>query len=184
MQTFTAIPFSDWYKKYKRNSIFINLADRFVEVFNKSNESLGKLHFSWRIDSDFDIHELLTSDIPEGGFQYFVFPSEPFLADTLWKIQLYTLTDKITNLSAFAQWYKKTNSLSIELDFDLRTLKTFSKENKPLRTLEMSNSIDSDFDLIDLFNQNKDIGDYHYGVMENGYSGKDYLWRRKISITL
>jgi hypothetical protein len=95
MQTFTAIPFIDWYKKFKGSSVFINLEGQFVEVFNKAKESLGKLHFSWKtIGSDFDIQDLLATEIPKGGFQYFVFPSEPLLADTLWRIEVFFLSLK------------------------------------------------------------------------------------------
>lgn len=184
MQTFTAIPFIDWYKKYKGSSIFINLEDQFVEVFNKAKESLGKLQFSRKIDSEFDIQDLLATEIPEGGFQYFVFPSEPLLADSLWRIKHFIFSENKLSLSPFSIWYKNSNSLSIEIDFDQGILKTYSKENQLLKILYLSNSIDSEFDLTDLFDQNMTIGKYHYDVMENGHAGKDYLWRRKITMIL
>lgn len=70
------------------------------------------------------------------------------------------------------------------MDFDQGVLKTYSKETKLLKTFELSNSIDSEFDLTDLFDQNMIVGKYHYNKMENRYSGKDYLWSWKISIIL
>jgi hypothetical protein len=96
----------------------------------------------------------------------------------------FSFSEEKLNLSPFSHWYKKHNSLSIEIDFDHGVLKTYSKETKLLKTLELSNSIDSAFDLIDLFDQNMTVGKYHYDIMENGYSGKDYLWRRKTSMII
>jgi len=86
--------------------------------------------------------------------------------------------------TGFFHWYKSNNCFSVELDFNFRELYAFSKDGELKHTLVFSQSIDSIFDLSDLFNQDLVVGDYIYGVYQDGHDGHDYLWRRKTSMIL
>ena len=86
--------------------------------------------------------------------------------------------------TGFIHWYRTNNCFSVELDFNFRELRAFSKDGELTQTLIFSNSIDGIFDLSDLFNQDLNVGDYTYNVFFEGYGGEDYLWRKKISIKI
>ncbi|GAA0880690.1 hypothetical protein GCM10009119_36600 [Algoriphagus jejuensis] len=186
MQVFTAIPFSHWYKKMGGQSIFLDFEKRTARIIlSKELDYERELSFSPHINSSFDIQDLLDTNIVQGAFEYFVYPSEPFLEDTLWRIQRgFSTSEPKPSYSSFSYWYRETKSSSIELDFDERVLNTFSEIGELVDTLAFSKSIDSDFDLLDLFNQNPKEGDFTYGIFSDGFDGKNYLWRRKIAFVL
>lgn len=185
MQVFTAIPFPHWYRKMGGQSIFFDFEKRTARVIiSKELDYERELSLSANINSSFDVQDLLDTNIIHGAFQYFVFPSEPFLEDTLWRIECFTHPEPKPSYSSFSYWYRETKSSSIELDFDNRVLRTFSKKGELIGSLDFSKSVDSGFDLLDLFNQDRKEGDYIYEIFLDGFAGKSYLWRRKISLIL
>ncbi len=80
----------------------------------------------------------------------------------------------------FKEWYKKNKLISINIDFDKRLLIAYNADFSEEKELVLSKSIDSEFNLIELFEGNKEKGDFIYQVALEGYECKDYLWRREI----
>jgi hypothetical protein len=133
MQVFTAIPFPHWYKKMGGQSIFLDFEKRTARIIISQGLDYERvLSFSSHINSSFDIQDLMDTNVTHGAFQYFVFPSEPFLEDTLWRIECFTHPEPKPSYSSFSRWYRETKSSSIELDFANRVLKTFSKKESLL----------------------------------------------------
>lgn len=85
---------------------------------------------------------------------------------------------------SFKNWYLQTGGCSIVVDFNGRMLYVLDSEKQVVSELVLSTSIDSNFNLADLFLESHEIGDYVYKVLLDGYHGRHYLWRRKIVMTL
>jgi hypothetical protein len=81
---------------------------------------------------------------------------------------------------SFKDWYLAQAGCSILVDFENRLLKVLDHELNICAELVLSNSIDSFFNIVELFNLDLKDGDFHYEILKNGYSNKDYLWRGKI----
>jgi len=85
---------------------------------------------------------------------------------------------------SFKEWYEKNGLISITIDFEKRLLIGYNADFSDEKRLVLSKSIDSEFNLIELFESNKDKGDFIYQVTLSGYEDKDYLWCREIVDTL
>lgn len=74
--------------------------------------------------------------------------------------------------------------MSIKVDFKRRVLIASNVDFSVNKELVLSKSIDHHFNLIDLFNDSFETGDYKYWVALNGHGNMDYLWRREIEMEL
>jgi len=82
----------------------------------------------------------------------------------------------------FRKWYKNNGGSSISIDFENRKLQVFDSKGKSIAILFFAGSIDTEFDLADLFKEDLKAGDYEYHVFPDlPYAGiSDTLWRIKI----
>lgn len=90
----------------------------------------------------------------------------------------------IMDYQSFKDWYFQTGGCSILVDFDGKALQVLDSEEQVVTELILSVSIDSKFNLVDLFIESHKIGDYLYMVLIDGYEGKHYLWKRRIELKL
>ncbi|WP_192348275.1 hypothetical protein [Algoriphagus sp. Y33] len=77
----------------------------------------------------------------------------------------------------FKDWYESFKGISNLIDFHERKMEIFNVDGILLSSLVLSKSIDSVFELSELFSKNAEIGNYLYFVGLNGYDNRKYLWR-------
>ena len=76
----------------------------------------------------------------------------------------------------FKEYYKKINVVNISIDFEAREIEMKDINNEKARILYFSKSITKQFNLVDIFESNKNEGDDIFMVFENGHENKDWLF--------
>lgn len=81
-------------------------------------------------------------------------------------------------------FYEIIRGSKIEIHNDLRKFYILDSNGQPLKSVKYSKSIDSDISVEELFEKNREVGDYTYGIFvnENGYD--IWLYRGEIAMIL
>lgn len=82
----------------------------------------------------------------------------------------------------FKKWYKNNRGSSVTIDSENRKIQVFDSKGNSIAILFFAGSIDSEFDLADLFKEDLKAGDYEYHVFPDlSYAAiEDTLWRIEV----